>query len=423
MVSTADSAGGGTRSLCVVVSLVFGIACVGKAIDPRAAEGYVGALGRLMDAPIGPRWSSMLVSAVLGFELFIALAMAAGAIIAHTLARPTVRAAAVIGCVASACFVAATLVMTWQGYTAPCGCFGIAAIDDRVPPWLMVGRNLVLLLGCGLILILHGRGNSESRAVATRHVQRVNQRRMRSPPAGFTLIESLCVIVIVGALLSLLLPALRGAREQARALRSQSNGRQLVAVLETYARASQGSLPFFAREFDMWSPAYISGKAYGVQAMSAQAQYWVSFLSSIGVLESVPEEFFRSRGDAGRSSGGNRPRQAAHRLTFTAFSSPTYWSPRWDHALPPPDRLLHGQKIDSVTNPSAKGVLLDMSTGHWGGSKGPDRALMHATFFDGSAGSIAFWPTEAWNVVSRPVQGAWSVPVMSTTDGLHGRDR
>jgi len=63
-------------------------------------------------------------------------------------------------------------------------------------------------------------------------------------PSGFTLIELLVVISVIALLMALLLPALQGARNQARKVMCRSNLRQFGSVLLMYAEGNEGHIPF-----------------------------------------------------------------------------------------------------------------------------------------------------------------------------------
>ena len=89
------------------------------------------------------------------------------------------------------------------------------------------------------------------------------------PRRGYSLIEILVAISIIGILIALLLPAVQMARESARRIQCTNNVRQIALAFQTHHE----QLGFFPTSGDGWGspPTYVNGSpAIG----SAQGAGW-----------------------------------------------------------------------------------------------------------------------------------------------------
>lgn len=126
-------------------------------------------------------------------------------------------------------------------------------------------------------------------------------------PRGFTLIELLVVVAIIGVLVSILLPALSRARQQARATVCLSNLRSLGLAVQVYLQHNHETFPSFG---------YLHG------GESNPAQSWINLLA---------EYYARSGGEVlGSGSAATLQGEVRDIRRCPSDRSPWYGQPRTD---------------------------------------------------------------------------------------------
>ncbi len=247
--------------------------------------------------------------------------------------------------------------------------------------------------------------------------------RLRSEH-GWTLLESLIVVAVIGILVAIAIPTLRGARLYADAASNLTDLRTHAGIITMYTSDQSGAFP------NAIDPKIGAGPLPGTSitdlAYFSQSSLWPFPLLAAYYNNVWPSDIFYLRSaerDIEVGSVGHNP-SYVYGATFLAFHP--YWNPQ-TRADPPTQ--LGIVRIDQVRYPSRKALLDVVVLNGWlhtGGGHSRSRVL--AAFVDGSAASFSWDETESGYFDGPGSTRPWSqgrapgTRLAYTIDGVLGYD-
>ena len=292
-----------------------------------------------------------------------------------------------------------------------CGCLGkfIQFQSRETAARVGVVRNMVLLAAALGGALLAYRTHLPWRPGAG-----PRRRRCDAARAGFTLIELILVIALIGILVSLLLPALGSARERANRLDAVADLRSHMQVLSLYSMDYDDMWPFLTdpkATYTIFRHPRRDGPGHVLFFQVTQIWHWPllgSYLPDDGT------DMFEAAGDTNLGNGYI----SSYNYASSMYARPDFWSLRTRTG---PEQW-QPTRVSETLFPSSKGAMYSVAP--WKGSFQTRREQLGMC--DGSGVEVPY------NSLTKPYPkgeghwwGAWrkfGKVVDHTIHGVRGRD-
>lgn len=382
-----------TVIIVVSVGFVLIIAGWGKMLDPYAGRAAVMAVSGeyFAEARVQMRHASALIAAVTCIELCLGMLLISGAL--RVFAAITTIGLLVI-------FSAFLLALHGMPDAPSCGCLGTwtgGIRDARSQAVFGIVRNISL---ASMLIWAVPRLRPPSRRILTK--PDAAQPVSPSYPSGFTILEVLACIVVIAVLLAILLPALKGAKDQSTRTIHLSNLRQNLIAVTGYSIGHQDRFPTTYALGD--HPVDFMGDVFpwplrADDYVMLNSSEWIVAMNAHG-MQVVPDDH-------------PHPRRTWYAMTSAAFAEPDVFI---EDAVPA-DSQMRTQRTTRTRHPASKGLLLARHPDVFGI---PDEEAIYSGKADGSAGKYIplrdARPRPNSTVIGMPHPTIW------TRMGLEGRD-
>lgn len=247
----------------------------------------------------------------------------------------------------------------------------------------------------------------------------VEQAQRPCPPHGFTLIETIMVIAMIGLLIALLMPQLSGVRQASQRATSLSNLRNHVQVFTMYTGDYDGQFPFFMRPDAPETIIRGGGLATRVPLKHlfwALSAYWPVALAPYYDDVAYHDSTFTPH------ARGQSASYMTYHYSNNFVATPDYWRPETRLAGTSQYRPI---RQNQVRHPANKGLMLDTWSFYAGDmARWPPQAdgAVLAGVVDGSARSItrdSLAPTYTPGPPEHPM-ATW--PIIHTVGGVEAID-